>query len=85
MPHGSSDKRFYIFAACVIAALAVVGLVNLYQATPGPGGVYLLNAGLMWLLPLAIAVFGAIFFMNNLTNAKSSVKDQLAVVPRPPT
>ncbi len=37
-----------------------VGLVNLYQATPGPGGVYLLNAGLMWLLPLAIAVFGAI-------------------------
>jgi NNP family nitrate/nitrite transporter-like MFS transporter len=59
-----------------------VGLVNLYQATPGPGGVYLLNAGLMWLLPLAIAVFGAIFFMNNLTNAKSSFKDQLAIVPR---
>lgn len=59
-----------------------VGLVNLYQATPGPGGVYLLNAGLMWLLPLAIAVFGAIFFMNNLSNAKSSFKDQLAVIPR---
>jgi MFS transporter, NNP family, nitrate/nitrite transporter len=59
-----------------------VGLVNLYQATPGPGGVYLLNAGLMWLLPLAIAVFGAIFFMNNLSNAKSSFKDQLAIVPR---
>ena len=62
-----------------------VGLVNLYQATPGPGGVYLLNAGLMWLLPLAIAVFGAIFFMNNLSNAKSSFKDQLAIVPRPHT
>jgi MFS transporter, NNP family, nitrate/nitrite transporter len=59
-----------------------VGLVNLYQATPGPNGVYLLNAGLMWLLPLAIAVFGAIFFMNNLSNAKSSFKDQLAIVPR---
>ena len=59
-----------------------VGLVNLYQATPGPGGVYLLNAGLMWLLPLAIAVFGAIFFMNNLSNAKSSFKDQLAIIPR---
>jgi NNP family nitrate/nitrite transporter-like MFS transporter len=65
--------------------LLSVGLVNLYQATPRPGGIYLLNAGLMWLLPLAIAVFGAIFFMNNLTNAKSSFKDQLAIVPRPHT
>jgi len=59
-----------------------VGVVNLYQATPGPGGIYLLNAGLMWLLPLAIAVFGAFFFMNNLTNAKSSFKNQFAIIPR---
>jgi NNP family nitrate/nitrite transporter-like MFS transporter len=59
-----------------------VGLVNLYQATPGPGGIYLLNAGLMWLLPLVVAVFGAIFFMNNLTNAKSSFKNQFAIIPR---
>jgi MFS transporter, NNP family, nitrate/nitrite transporter len=57
-----------------------VGLINLYQGTPTAGGVYLQNAGLMWLLPLAIAVFGAIFFMNNLTSARSSLKDQLAVV-----
>ncbi len=56
-----------------------LGIVNLYQGTPGPGGVYLQNAGLMWLLPLAIAVFGAIFFMNNLTTARSSFKDQLAI------
>jgi NNP family nitrate/nitrite transporter-like MFS transporter len=59
-----------------------VGLVNLYQATPGPGGIYLLNAGLMWLLPLVVAVFGAVFFMNNLTNAKSSFKNQFAIIPR---
>jgi MFS transporter, NNP family, nitrate/nitrite transporter len=58
-----------------------VGLINLYQATP-VSGVYLQNAGLMWLLPLAIAVFGAIFFMNNLTTARSSFKDQLAIVGR---
>ena len=58
-----------------------VGLFNLYQATP-VGGVYLQNAGLMWMLPLAIAVFGAFFFMNNLTSAKSSFKDQLAIVKR---
>src|SRR5262249_35984221 len=30
-------------------------------------GLYLQNAGLMWLLPLAIAVSGAFLFMNNLT------------------
>src|SRR5262249_48702145 len=59
-----------------------VGLINLYQATPGPGGIYLQNAGLMWLLPLVIAVIGAFLFMNNLTTARSSFKDQLAIVRR---
>jgi MFS transporter, NNP family, nitrate/nitrite transporter len=58
-----------------------LGIINLYQATP-VGGVYLQNAGLMWVLPLVIAVFGAIFFMNNLTSAKSSFKNQIAVVKR---
>jgi MFS transporter, NNP family, nitrate/nitrite transporter len=57
-----------------------VGFISLYQATPTAGGIYLQNAGLMWLLPLAIAVFGAIFFMNNLTSARSTFKDQLAIV-----
>jgi NNP family nitrate/nitrite transporter-like MFS transporter len=57
-----------------------VGLISLYQAEPGPGGVYLQNAGLMWLLPLVIAVAGAVLFMNNLTSARSTFKDQLAVV-----
>jgi NNP family nitrate/nitrite transporter-like MFS transporter len=61
--------------------LMVIGLINLYQATP-VGGVYLQNAGLMWVLPLAVAVFGAVFFMNNLTSAKSSIRDQLAIVKR---
>jgi NNP family nitrate/nitrite transporter-like MFS transporter len=59
-----------------------VGLFNLYQATPTSDGVYLQNAGLMWILPLAVAVFGAIFFMNNLSTAKSTFKDQLAIVGR---
>jgi NNP family nitrate/nitrite transporter-like MFS transporter len=56
-----------------------VGLINLYQATP-VGGVYLQTAGLMWVLPIAIAVLGAVFFMNNLTSAKASIKNQLAIV-----
>jgi NNP family nitrate/nitrite transporter-like MFS transporter len=59
-----------------------VGLINLYQLNPGAGGIYLANAGLMWMLPLAIAVVGAYFFMNNLTSAKSSFKDQLVIVKR---
>ena len=33
----------------------------------------------MWLVPLVIAVIGATFFMNNLTSAKSSLRDQLAI------
>jgi NNP family nitrate/nitrite transporter-like MFS transporter len=57
------------------------GIFNLYQATP-VGGVYLQNAGLMWFLPLAIAVFGAVFFMNNLTSARSKFKEAAAVVTR---
>src|SRR5271163_1399616 len=36
----------------------------------------------MWLVPLAIAVLRAIFFMNNLPNARSSFKDQLVIVRR---
>jgi len=59
-----------------------VGLVNLYRAAPEPGGIYLQNAGLMWLLPLVIAVMGAALFMNNLTSARSTFKDQLAIVGR---
>jgi NNP family nitrate/nitrite transporter-like MFS transporter len=36
----------------------------------------------MWLVPLAIAVFGAVFFMNNLATARSTFKEQLAIVGR---
>jgi MFS transporter, NNP family, nitrate/nitrite transporter len=59
-----------------------VGAVNLYLASPGQGGIYLQNAGLMWLLPLVVALFGAVFFMNNLTTARSTFKEQLAMVGR---
>jgi len=59
-----------------------LGIFNLYQATPGPGGLYLQNAGLMWLVPLVIAVLGAVFFMNNLASARSTFRDQLAIVGR---
>jgi NNP family nitrate/nitrite transporter-like MFS transporter len=62
--------------------LMSVGVINLYMAKPGADGSYIANAGLMWLVPLAIAVFGAVFFMNNLTTARSTFKEQLAIVGR---
>ena len=58
------------------------GFVSLYQATPIAEGLYLQNAGLMWLLPLTISVIGAFFFMNNLTSARSTLTDQLVIVKR---
>jgi MFS transporter, NNP family, nitrate/nitrite transporter len=57
-------------------------IINLFQSTPLQGGIYIQNAGLMWLLPLALAVYGAIFYMNNLVTARSTFKDQLAIVGR---
>ena len=66
----------------LVPLLLSLGIINLYQGTPGADGVYIQNAGLMWLLPLAIAVFCAYRYMNNLTSAKSSFRDQLAVTKR---
>jgi MFS transporter, NNP family, nitrate/nitrite transporter len=36
----------------------------------------------MWIVPLTIAVIGAHLFMNNLSSAKSSLKDQLVILRR---
>ena len=58
------------------------GLVSLYLAEPVSSGLYLQNAGLIWLLPLTAAVLGAYFFMNNLTEARSSFRDRLVIVRR---
>jgi MFS transporter, NNP family, nitrate/nitrite transporter len=59
------------------------GWVNLYLASPqGSAGLYLQNAGLIWLPLVALAVFGAYRYMNNLTSARSTFKDQLVIVTR---
>jgi MFS transporter, NNP family, nitrate/nitrite transporter len=65
----------------LVPLLLSLGIINLYQATP-TAGVYIQNAGLMWMLPLAIALFCAYRYMNNLTSAKSSFRDQLAITKR---
>ncbi len=63
----------------------VIGLawVSLYMGSPqGTTGLYLQNAGLMWLPLIAIAVYGSVRYMNNLTSARSTFKDQLVIVTR---
>jgi MFS transporter, NNP family, nitrate/nitrite transporter len=59
------------------------GWVGLYLTTPlGPGRLYLQNAGLMWLPLIALAVFGASRYMNNLSTARSNFRDQLVITRR---
>ncbi len=51
-------------------------------APQGKSGLYLQNAGLMWLPLITLAVYGAWRYMNNLTSARSTFKDQLVIVTR---
>jgi len=55
-------------------------VLNLFMGKPqGPQHIFLQNAGLFFFPLIALAVFGAARYMNNLTSAKSSFKDQLTV------
>jgi MFS transporter, NNP family, nitrate/nitrite transporter len=59
------------------------GWISLYLTAPlGSAGLYLQNAGLMWLPLIAIAVYGASRYMNNLTTARSTFNDQLVITRR---
>jgi MFS transporter, NNP family, nitrate/nitrite transporter len=58
----------------------VVGVAILPGASPK--GPHLENAGLIWLPLIVVATIGASLFMNNLTTAKSSFKDQIVVAQR---
>jgi MFS transporter, NNP family, nitrate/nitrite transporter len=66
----------------LVPLLLGFGFINLYLATPTGEGLYLQNAGLMWIVPLTVAVIGAYFFMNNLTVASASLKEQLVILKR---
>ena len=58
------------------------GVISLYLTTPTGEGLYLQNAGLMWIVPLTVGVIGAYLFMNNLTVASASFKDQMVILKR---
>ena len=53
-----------------------------FGAVEPTNGLYLANAGLMWLPFIAIGVFGAARYMNNLTSARSNFKDQIVIAGR---
>jgi MFS transporter, NNP family, nitrate/nitrite transporter len=59
------------------------GWVGLGLTPPlGARGLYLQNAGLMWLPLIAIAVLGASRYMNNLSTARSTLRDQVVIIRR---
>jgi NNP family nitrate/nitrite transporter-like MFS transporter len=63
----------------------VLGLpvFSLYLGRPqGATHIYLQNAGLFWMPLIAIAAIGAARYMNNLTSARSSFRDQLVITRR---
>jgi NNP family nitrate/nitrite transporter-like MFS transporter len=61
----------------------MVPIVVGFSLLPGASGsIHLENAGLMWLPVIALATFGAFFFMDNLGSARSTFKDQIVVAQR---
>jgi MFS transporter, NNP family, nitrate/nitrite transporter len=64
----------------LVPILITTSWINLNPSAPAPkSGLHLENAGLMWLPLIALAVFGAYRFMNNLSAQRSSFKDQLVI------
>jgi NNP family nitrate/nitrite transporter-like MFS transporter len=66
----------------IVPLLLGFGFINLYMATPAKDGTFLTNAGLLWIPTLTIATIGAFLFMNNLSVASASFKDQMVILKR---
>jgi NNP family nitrate/nitrite transporter-like MFS transporter len=65
----------------LVPILIGYGFINLGLCAPrGKPPIYLQNAGLMWIPLILVAALGAALYMNNLTSARSTFRDQLAVV-----
>ena len=62
----------------VVPLVIGAGWVNLGAFEP-KAGLYLANAGVMWLPFVAFAVFAAARWMNNLTSARASMREQLVI------
>ena len=53
-----------------------------FGAVEPRGGLYLANAGLMWLPLIVLAVYGAYRYMDNLSSARSTFRDQVVIAGR---
>src|SRR5262249_17717293 len=70
------------FALGLNAAGGNIGVATVQLLVPiivGVGGAHLARAGGMWLPLIVLAACGAFLFMDNLSTARSSFRDQLAV------
>ncbi len=65
----------------LVPILITCSWVNLGTLQP-TNGLYLSNAGLIWLPFVAIAVFGAWRYMDNLSTARSNFSEQLVIARR---
>lgn len=74
------------FALGLNAAGGNIGVSNVQLLAPIVftigGGLHLAYGGLMWLPLMAIAAFGAVAYMDNLTTSRSTFKEQLTVAKR---
>ena len=61
---------------------AVIGLGVLGLAAKGARHLSLQMAGLVWIPFIVVAVLGAFFFMNNLSTARATIREQLVIVKR---
>jgi MFS transporter, NNP family, nitrate/nitrite transporter len=65
----------------LVPILIGYGFINFGLCAPhGKPPIYLQNAGLMWIPFILIAAAGAALYMNNLSTARSSFREQLAAV-----
>ena len=65
----------------LVPILIGYSFINFGLAAPhGKPPIYLQNAGLMWIPFILLAAGGAALFMNNLTSARSTFRDQLSLV-----
>ena len=69
----------------VVPLVLGFGFISLYLTTPTGEGLYLQNAGLIWIVPLTVSVIGAYLFMNNLSVQSASFKEQSVIFKRKQT
>lgn len=75
------------FVVPIVISVSVFGSLfgdaqEITLANNGVKKVWLQNAAYIWIVPVILATFGALFFMDNLPSAKSSLKEQLVIFKR---